>query len=245
MTSLWSSLLSLATCVIWLGCQRERAAEPPATAAPPSATAAAPTAPAVTRPVAAAAPDAAWPAESLFHSTTRWQTQAGDALALPALAGQPTVLAMVYTSCRASCPVMMADLKKLESALLPEERPGVRFVVVSFDAKGDTPASLRAFAKEQQVDEARWTFLHGEEAAVRELAALLDVRYVPLPQGGFDHANVITVLDGQGVIAHQQLGLNQPPEPTVARLRELGSRGPRAPAAADRPAPAPPNGNGP
>lgn len=168
-----------------------------------------------------ARPASGWPAQSLFHSATRWQTERGAEIPLEALAGAPTVLAMVFTSCRASCPVIMADLKKLEAGLSQAERPAIRIVVVSFDAKNDTPEKLRAFAQEQHLELERWTLLHGDEAAVRELAALLEVRYAALPQGGFDHSNAIHVLDPAGVVVHQQLGLNQPSDTTLARLRDL------------------------
>lgn len=187
-----------------VACQRDEAPDHRA----PAKTAAAP-----------AAPPTAWPSASLFHSTARWQSQTSAELSLASLAGEPLVVAMVYTSCRASCPVMMADLKRIEAALDRDERARTRLVVVSFDSRGDTPETLRAFAEEARVDQARWTFLRGEESAVRELAALLDVRFAPLPQGGFDHSNVITLLDANGVIAYRQVGLNQPVEALVERLR--------------------------
>lgn len=177
-----------------------------------------PTPPAATSPATGAPPRLP---QSVFHSETRWQSQRGEELALSDLAGTPLVVAMVFTSCRASCPVMMSDLLRLERELTSAERAAMRFVVVSFDSRGDTPATLRAFAEEHHLDQARWTLLRGDEDAVRELAALLDVRYVPLPQGGFDHANVLTVLDAQGAIRHRRVGLNQPPDAVLAELRAL------------------------
>lgn len=215
------SLLLLITAIAAAGpgCKRaDDRAPAPAAATAPAATPAIAQAPALG---ATVAPASGWPSQSIFHSSTRWQTDHAAEISLSALAGAPSVVAMVFTSCRASCPVMMADLQRLEAELSEAERAGMRFVVVSFDAANDTPQTLRAFAEEHRVDPRRWTFLHGDEAAVRELAALLEVRYAKLPQGGFDHANVINVLDAEGAILHRQEGLGQPVAPAVTRLREF------------------------
>lgn len=224
MNLLGSGLVFVATLAMTTpGCKREADRPAAATTAASPTEAPARSSPAPTSPAlgTTAAPASGWPSQSLFHSSTRWQTERATEISLADLAGAPTVIAMVFTSCRASCPVMMADLKRLEAGLSETERAGVRFVVVTFDAAGDTPETLRVFAQEHRVEPQRWTFLHGDEAAVRELAALLEVRYAKLPQGGFDHANVIHVLDAEGAVQHRQEGLGQPIEPTAARLREL------------------------
>ena len=45
--------------------------------------------------------------------------------------------------------------------------------------------------------------LRAPAADVRQLAVLLGVRYRQLPNGDFDHSNIISVLDGDGVLRFQ------------------------------------------
>jgi protein SCO1/2 len=48
---------------------------------------------------------------------------------------------------------------------------------------------------------------HGGANSVRELAAVLGLRYKQDENGDFDHSNVIFLLDKDGVVRSQQLGL--------------------------------------
>jgi protein SCO1/2 len=51
---------------------------------------------------------------------------------------------------------------------------------------------------------------------------VLGIRYKRDARGDFDHSNVISVLDREGVIRHQQLGLGQDPTEPASWLESLG-----------------------
>ncbi|MBP9088238.1 MAG: SCO family protein [Kofleriaceae bacterium] len=159
--------------------------------------------------------------DSIFQSKTVWEDQDGRTSALAKIGGKPLIVAMVFTQCQASCPIMMADLKAIEAELTAAELEQTSFAVFSFDAARETAATLRTFAENYHVDLNHWAFYHGDAAAVRELAAMLNVRFAELPQGGFDHANIITVIDGAGVQRFQQSGLGLGPREIVAHVRQL------------------------
>ncbi|MBI3541947.1 MAG: SCO family protein [Deltaproteobacteria bacterium] len=161
---------------------------------------------------------------SIYRSKSLWETHAGEKTTLVRLRGAPVVATMVYTSCQMSCPLMMNDLKAIEKALPAAVRSQVRFAVFALDSANDVPAKLRDFAEKHGVDLTRWTFFHGSPASVREVAALLGVRFKELEGGGFDHSNVITILDSEGVIVHQKLGLRQNPDDTLKTLERLAAR---------------------
>ena len=158
---------------------------------------------------------------SIYQSKSAWTTQDGKATRLESLRGRPTVAAMIYTSCQGSCPMMMADLKAIERGLSVDERKRVQFAVFAFDAKKDLPNRLKLFAEQHGVDLNYWSFFHGSSSSVRELAALLGVKVKQLEDGTFDHSNVISVLDAEGVIVRQQIGLGQKPEESVQCLHQL------------------------
>ncbi len=152
---------------------------------------------------------------SLYDLPSSWRDQRGATVHLDTLAGRVRVLAMVYTSCHATCPLIVADLKRIEASLPAARRDAVGFVLVSLDPERDTPGRLAEWAAATRLDPARWTLLNGDGDAVRELAAAIGVRYQAQGPDALAHSNVITVLDADGAIVHQQLGLGTEAQGTV------------------------------
>ncbi len=155
--------------------------------------------------VATATP-AVLPAKSLYQIDTTWTNDAGEAVTLASLRGHPVVLAMFFANCEYACPVLVSDMQRLRQQLPADVRESTRFVLVSFDPARDTPAALKAYRARSALD-AGWTLLHGDSAAVQELAMLLGVKYKQDARGQFSHSNLITVLNREGEIAHQHAGL--------------------------------------
>jgi len=169
-------------------------------------------------PAPAAPPATDW---SVYDLPSTWVTQRGDSVRLADVGGPVRILAMVYTECRATCPLIVADLRRILAAVPAERQDDVGVVLVSLDPQRDTPGRLAEWAAETRLDPARWTLLNGSDASVRELAATLDVRYQAQPDGEVAHTNAIHVLDARGAVVHRQTGLGEPAAATadvVARL---------------------------
>jgi protein SCO1/2 len=147
--------------------------------------------------------DLALPRGSLYGVPTTWTGADGRDVTFASLRGAPVVLAMVYFSCTMTCPVITAELQRVQALLPPEVRGRARFVLASFDSWRDSAPVLRGYAARMGLDPA-WQLLAGPPDAVRTLAALVGVSYRRLPSGDFEHANVITVLDADGVLRHQE-----------------------------------------
>lgn len=156
---------------------------------------------------------------SLYQVPSEWQTQDAKSIALADLAGKPQFVALAYTHCQYACPRLLADLKSIE-AQLPKDSDA-NFVIVSIDPERDTPERLAAYAAEEELDTERWTLLHGAPGDVLELANLLGVRYAKTPTGDYTHSNIITLLNAQGEIVHQQNGLGADDKPTLEKLAKL------------------------
>lgn len=178
-------------------------------------------APARVEPAARELP-AAVQAFSVYDLETRWTDQAGRERTLASLSGRVQVVAMVYTTCAHTCPMIIAELKRLEAGLRPEG--GAGFVLVSLDPERDTPARLAEFAASTRLDPAAWTLFTGSEDGVRELAALLGIRYRAEADGEFSHANTYLVLDAEGRIVHRQDGLGGGTGPVLARIHAAAAR---------------------
>lgn len=161
---------------------------------------------------------------SLYNLESEWRDQAGEARTLGSLGGRVQVVAMVYTHCGRTCPQVLLDMKRIESAVAGPHAGEVGFVLVSIDPERDTPEQLAAFARGARLDPARWTLLSGSDADVLELAALLGVKYRREGPAEFSHSNVLTVLDRAGEVAHRQLGLGgEGVGETAAAVRALAA----------------------
>jgi protein SCO1/2 len=145
-------------------------------------------------------------ANSLYQADLTFTADDGQTFRLAALRGRPVVLTMFFASCGYACPLLTADMAALRAKLPPEIRARTALVLVSFDTERDTPAALRQFREERGLD-TQWILLHGTDANVRELAALLGVKYKREADGQFAHSNLITLLNPEGEIIHQRQGL--------------------------------------
>jgi protein SCO1/2 len=163
------------------------------------------------------------PDTSIYQLDATWHNQDGAQVRLGSLRGRPVIVAMMFTTCQYACPRLMADLKAIEAKLVAgRDQIEPRFLLVSFDAEKDLPPVLEAYATEHGLDPRRWTLLHGKDDDVRELAAVLGIKYKKSDAIGFSHSNVITLLDADGRVSHQLKGLGAEPTGLLAALRKPG-----------------------
>jgi protein SCO1/2 len=161
----------------------------------------------MTKTPAAAAAAAPLSGRSIYQLDGVWTNDAGRPFRLRELRGRPVVMAMFFTSCGYACPRIVAAMARIRQNLPPSVRASAMFVLVSFDTGHDTVPVLRAYREQHQLDSVNWVLLRGAPGDVRELAAVLGVKYVQEAGGMFNHSNLITVLNSEGEIVHQRTGL--------------------------------------
>ena len=155
---------------------------------------------------------------SIFNLTSKWNTQNGETIELKDLKGEVLVMVMIYTTCKAACPRLVADMRNIHKKV---NDSSVKYVLVSIDPETDTPARLKAFAIENEMDTDQWVFLQGTVDDVREFSNVLSVKYKRIAPLDFSHSNIISVFDKEGVLFHQQEGLGVDNEFTVSKIIEL------------------------
>lgn len=160
---------------------------------------------------------------SIYLLNSTWTDQDGKTARLSRFQGEPLVLAMIYTSCKDACPMLVLDMQKIENSLPKQAREKAQFALFSFDPDQDSPAQLKRYASDHGLDTTHWTLLTGSDDAVRMLAAALGVRYQKQPNGDFSHSSVITVLDSEGEIRHQQAGIAHSPTEIATVVSDLVS----------------------
>ncbi len=159
--------------------------------------------------------------ESIFNLTSTWHTEEDETIQLKDLKGKTLVMVMIYTSCKAACPRLVADMRNIEAQIPDDKIKDIQFVLVSIDPKTDTPTRLKAYAKENLMDDEQWMFLQGTESGVREFANVLSVKYKEISPIDFSHSNIISVFNSQGELMYQQEGLGVNNEETIATILKI------------------------
>ena len=144
--------------------------------------------------------------DSIYQLDGKFTDDAGRPFTLGELRGRPVVLNLFFASCGYACPLTVTDMEAIRGKLPAGTRDRAVFVLVSFDTARDTPEILAKYRAQRSLDSS-WILLHGSDEAVRELAALVGVKYKQEADGAFSHSNLLTILNPQGEIVHQRTGL--------------------------------------
>jgi protein SCO1/2 len=173
--------------------------------------------------------------QSLFQLDSTWTSDVGREVKLGVFQGRAQVVGLFFTQCEYACPIIVHDMQRLQAALPESIRDRVDFLLISFDTERDTPAALAAYRQTHQLGADHWTLLRGPADDVRELAALLGINYQKDARGQFAHSNVITILNANGEVIRQQVGLNTEPQESVKALVQALAAVPAPPPVVARP----------
>jgi protein SCO1/2 len=157
---------------------------------------------------------------SIFNLTTKWNTEENETIELEDLKGKTLVMVMIYTSCKAACPRLVADMHNIEKQIPKDLISKINFVFVSIDPETDTPKKLKEFAIENFMDDEHHTFLQGTDSGVREFSNVLAVKYKQISPMDFSHSNIISVFNSLGELVHQQEGLGVDNKETISKIIE-------------------------
>ncbi len=160
---------------------------------------------------------------SIYNLPSTWTSQNNEQVVLKELNGKVLVMVMIYTSCKAACPRLVADMRRIKDQIPEEFLSDIQMILVSIDPETDTPERLKKFAIENYMDEQPWLFLRGTKESVRDFANVLAVKYKKISPLDFSHSNIISVFNEKGELSHQQEGLGVDNKETVAKIIELVS----------------------
>lgn len=103
-------------------------------------------------------------------SVGKWSLtdQEGQVFGSKNLEGKVVIASLFFTSCPSICPALTKAMKQVYETF-PDLRDKVHFVSISVDPETDTPAILKQFMNEREINNDHWTFLTGEKKLVYEL----------------------------------------------------------------------------
>lgn len=158
------------------------------------------------------------PELSVFNLPAEWKNQEHQTIKLADYQGKISVMVMIYTSCQAACPRLVADMRGIEKEIPRELIPYVNLIFVSIDPLVDTPENNKKFLKTNFLDQSHWHFLSGSLENTREFAMVLGVKYKQVSPIDFSHSNIISLFDENGVLVYQQSGLGADNQAIVTQL---------------------------
>jgi protein SCO1/2 len=166
----------------------------------------------------------AWPA--LAHDTTQSArlpaigpapeftliSQDGAPVSLGDYRGKVVVVTFIFTSCPDTCPLLTAKMAQVQDELGSNFGTKIAFVSITVDPERDTPEVLKQYAQNFGANLNGWTFLTGDPAALREVERSYGLFAAKALDGNVDHTFLTSIVDRQGTLRVQYLGVRFDPQ---------------------------------
>lgn len=142
--------------------------------------------------------------------------QNGAVFSSDMLKGTTYIASFIFTNCPSICPTLTTNMAKVAAAT---EGENIAFVSFSIDPETDTPAVLKKWSSQWQVDQDRWHLLTGELATIEEVAfGYMQGIHRPADKNmQISHSTRFVVVDKNGRIRAMPES-NATAVPTIARF---------------------------
>jgi protein SCO1/2 len=147
--------------------------------------------------------------------------QDGKRLALKDLRGKVLTITFIFASCADTCPLLTAKMAGIQNRLGSDFGKKVHFVSITVDAERDTPEVLKQYAEGHKANPAGWAFLTGTPAEIREVARRYGIYYKKTPRGDVDHTFLTSLVDHNGTLRVQYMGVKFNPDEMLRDIRSL------------------------
>ena len=147
--------------------------------------------------------------------------QNGQRASLSAFRGKVVAITFIYTTCADTCPLLTAKMASLQDRLGGDFGPRVQFLSITVDPARDTPEVLKRFATAHGAQGAGWAFLTGTPSEIRAVAKHYGVYYRKTSRGDVDHTFLTSLVDRDGILRVQYLGVRFDPNELLRDLQTL------------------------
>ena len=141
--------------------------------------------------------------------------------------GKPLLINFIYTNCPNTCSVNASIIAKSIKELGRDSDPsnGVNIITVGFDYERDTAQRMREYGEAFTKDFKYWRFATGDRKTIEGLTKELGFYYKKEGEG-FDHLNMISIIDLRGqvykhIIYSNDEEINNAREGLVAAFKKL------------------------
>mgnify|MGYP002631678456 FL=1 len=130
--------------------------------------------------------------------------QDGNTITNKDLEGKIYLVDFFFTSCPSICPIMTANLMKIQDRFAHYDN----FMILSHtvDPARDTPEKLKEYADNRNIDSKNWHFLTGEKDSLYAVAYeyLSSAMEDSLAPGGFLHTEYFVLVDKEGILRSRE-----------------------------------------
>jgi protein SCO1/2 len=148
-------------------------------------------------------------------------TQDGTRLGLRDLRGKVVAVTFIYTSCADTCPLLTTKMAMLQTKLGADFGPRVFFASVTVDPERDTPEVLVRYARTHDANPAGWAFLTGTPSEIQDVERKYGIYAKRNARGDLDHTFLTSLIDQDGILRVQYLGVRFDPDEMFADLKAL------------------------
>lgn len=121
--------------------------------------------------------------------------------------GKVVAVSFIYTYCTDVCPMLTAHMASVQEKLGSAFGPQIAFVSITVDPERDTPEVLKEYAQNFGADLKGWSFLTGDPAVVNEVGRKYGVIAKKAANGDVDHTLLTSLVDPNGMLRVQYLGV--------------------------------------
>jgi protein SCO1/2 len=154
-------------------------------------------------------------------------TAEGAPLALADLRGKVVAVTFIYATCTDTCPLLTTKLVGLSQRLGKDAAAKVVFVAITVDPERDTPEVLRHYAQAHRANVPGWAFLTGTPAEIQDVTRRFGVFARKTSRGDVDHTFLTSLVDREGALRVQYMGVRFDPGEMLRDLRALIREGGR------------------
>jgi cytochrome oxidase Cu insertion factor (SCO1/SenC/PrrC family) len=110
--------------------------------------------------------------------------------------GKPWIAAFIFTHCAGPCPMMSANMAKLQKRV---PSPDLKLVSFTVDPERDTPEVLKEYAKSLGADESRWSFVTGSPETMTDVVKGMLAAFSPATEtSDILHSTQFLLIDKAG-----------------------------------------------
>jgi protein SCO1/2 len=139
-------------------------------------------------------------------------SQDGTPVALADFRGKVVAVTFIYTLCTSTCPVLTPMMSFVQDRLGADFGSKITFVSITVDPERDTPEVLKEYAQAFGANLTGWSFLTGTPAAIRDVARKYGVYASKTENGDVEHTFLTSIIDSNGILRVQYLGVRFDPE---------------------------------
>lgn len=147
--------------------------------------------------------------------------QDGKRLAFKDLRGKVLAVTFIFASCADTCPLLTAKLAGIQNRLGSDFGSKVYFVSITVDPQRDTPDVLKRYAEAYKANPAGWKFLTGTPSEIHDVAKRYGIYAKKNSRGDVDHTFLTSLVDQNGILRVQYMGVQFNPEEMLRDLQNL------------------------